>query len=184
MVTYNPTETARLIAEARRAKRSEFIRGDSTELRRNEGWNDAVTEYAEPMAEQLEAADAEIKRLAECMEVAGLRCFMRGRPASEVADHMRMVAKSWDDEIARMTTERDAARAGIALVFKLIDRRDLELVHWESAGTETEGTISNRTCPEDDTCTCRIRRAMLELQLAGGDANAQALIDGLPRNEQ
>lgn len=60
---------------------------------------------ARAVAEQLEAADAEIRWLTECMEVAGLVCFMRGRPAVDVADHMRIVAKSWDAEIKRLTSD-------------------------------------------------------------------------------
>lgn len=65
------------------------------------------------MADQLEAARAEVDRLTECMRVAGLQCFMRHGAPEKVAEHLRMVAASWTEHEAKLATERDAARTEV-----------------------------------------------------------------------
>ena len=69
--------------------------------------------------------------------------------------------------IEKLTAERDAARAGLKLVFQLIDGGDLETVH------------DVYDCPEDDTCTCRIRRFTLMLQLAMADTGSGPAISAM-----
>lgn len=116
------------------------------------------------LAEQLEAAGREIETWQGRARAALTSCTITNQEARTARG------------------ERDAARAGIAKVFELIASGDLELVHWSEMrpDQDVEGFLASGHCPEDDTCTCRIRRAMLELQLAGGDVDAQALLDKLP----
>lgn len=75
--------------------------------------------------------------------------------------------------LARVTNERDAARKAIKMVFDMVEHGDLDIRHDTYEGDE---------CPQDDTCACRVRRLLLEVQIAGGiDPNgARAVLDKLP----
>lgn len=76
------------------------------------------------------------------------------------------MSKSFDElyaEVDQIIKERDLARAGIKAVFDMIEHGDLDMVH--DVDVERDG---HPQCPEDDTCRCRVRRFLLELQIAGG----------------
>lgn len=108
IILCNTAEVARL-ATAARERKEWNPSGESSDY--IEGWNEALDEIAEPMADQLEAAQAEIARLNGCMNVAGLQCFMRGSSPESVAEHMRNVAKSWTEFESKATAERDKLKA-------------------------------------------------------------------------
>lgn len=80
----------------------------------------------------------------------------------ELGDTLNVVQRELatrEVEMGEALRERDRARDGISMVFQLINTGDLELVHMlDEDGLE---------CPQDDTCSCRIRRFMLLLQIAG-----------------
>lgn len=57
---------------------------------------DALKEHIEQCPKHpMSALKAEVARLQECMNRAGLECFMREGTPEQVAEHMRNVAKSW-----------------------------------------------------------------------------------------
>lgn len=95
MTTYNRAEVERLVDRART---------------RYAKFGVVATADALDMADQLEAARAEVDRLADCMRVAGLQCFMRHGAPEKVAEHLRIVAASWTEHEVKLATERDAAR--------------------------------------------------------------------------
>lgn len=96
------------------------------------------------------------------------------KTALETAERRRALLALAHGELVRLSSSRDAARAGIKLVFQMIESGDLDVVH------------DDPVCPEDDTCTCRVRRFLLLLQAATTDPGtpeamaAMHLIDRLP----
>ncbi|KKN18693.1 hypothetical protein LCGC14_0953090 [marine sediment metagenome] len=83
--------------------------------------------------------------LAECMHVASLQAFMRGRPPMEVAEHLRSVVASWGG-IEKLV---ERLRPVVAAACK----------HLESMGYCEECEDDTGYC-QDEACTyCAISRA-------------------------
>jgi CHAD domain-containing protein len=57
---------------------------------------------------------AEVERLRECLRIAGLQAFMRDRPPSEVAEHLRSVMASHVEAADKAESERDRLAADVA----------------------------------------------------------------------
>ena len=88
------------------------------------------------LADQFEAARAEIERLTGCMEIAGLQCFMRGGAPEQVAEHMRRVVDSWAENEAKLTAERDALQRKLDSSATIEAASQRTIATWEAAFVE------------------------------------------------
>lgn len=101
MTTYNSTHIAELVREARAAIlefNSDALPHEETSSSRYvEGWNDAVSELAAPLADQLEAAATEVNTLRGVID-SGNEAF-------------RLAREQWSAELDALRAEAAKARA-------------------------------------------------------------------------
>lgn len=114
MTDFNADESARLIACMPAAEKEwtaeAFEAGDTTPSAYIDGWNEAIADWAGPLADQLEAAAREVERL------------RLGLIKAEIANSSLIPgAMLTVTEIACLTAERDDLRAQVA---KLTEERD------------------------------------------------------------
>lgn len=76
-----------------------------------------LEERAETAERERDEARAEVDRLTDCMERAGLACFMRGKKPEEIADHMQRVAISVTDELKFAAQYKDAIEEECIITF-------------------------------------------------------------------
>ena len=63
---------------------------------------ECTDEDACQFARERDEALLEVERMRECLRIAGLQAFMRGRAPKEVAKHLHEVSSSWALEVERL----------------------------------------------------------------------------------